>query len=231
MSLIAPDGRIIISMDMESKNFHQFEDGTKIRLERDYNNLNKRYTMPVNATVIASEYIPEGSQVLVHHNACHDVNRIFNYKPLSGEDIARDIRYFSLLESEVYLYREQGEKEWKPTKGFATALRLFKTYSGIIEGIEPSVVKDKLYITSECSLQHKVVSVLKSSDYTIIYMGDDGKDKEVIRLRHWEEEIEQEREEVVAIDHKLTEQVRIGAYLVGVHVSDAKQLNEYVCQN
>lgn len=225
--LICPTGRVVVSIDMESKNSVTFENGQKIRLERDYNNLNKRYTMPVNAIVVASDYIPIGSEILVHHNSCHDVNRIFNYKPLGGENIASDIKYFSLPDTDVYMYRESKEHEWKPTKGFETALRIFKPYNGVIAGIEPTLVKNKLFITSG-KLKNKAVSTLKSCDYEIIYMGDNGKDERFIRLRHFDTEQEQEREEIIAIDHSLTKKIFNGEYLVGLSFSDCKSLIELV---
>ncbi len=230
MKLIAPDNKVIVSVDMDAKNSYTFEStGKKIRLERDYNNLNKRYTQPVNATVVASDYLPIGAEILIHHNSTHDVNRIFNYNQLSGEDTASNIRYFSLQECDVYLYREEGSKEWKPTRGFETALRVFKPYEGVISGIEPTVIKDKLYITSG-KYKGMVCATLKSSDYEIIFMGDNGKDHRIIRLRHWDTPKENEREEIIAVDHNMTKKVNNGEFYVGLDTSDCKPLNELVCQ-
>ena len=64
--LKAVDGKVIISVDLEGKNSHTFSDGTKIRLERQYNNLNRRETHPVNAIVIDGEGVKSGSQILIH---------------------------------------------------------------------------------------------------------------------------------------------------------------------
>lgn len=222
--LIAPIGRIIVSIDVESKNEHQLTKDIKIRLERNYNNLNKRYTMPVNATVIHSHYIPEGSEILVHHNCIHDVNRIFNYKSLSGEIEASPVRYFSILENEAYLYCKPNSDKFLPCKGFATALRVFKPYTGIIQNIEPTLIKNKLYITSG-ELKGKVCDVLKASDYEIIYQGKDGKEKRVIRLRHWDNEELNEREEILNVDYYTTQQVISGELLVGLKPSNAHLLS------
>ena len=62
----AVEGRVIISVDHEKKNSHTFEDGTTIRLERDWNNLNRRETQPVNAIVIDGEGIKDGAEILIH---------------------------------------------------------------------------------------------------------------------------------------------------------------------
>ena len=73
MILIEPSNRVIIKVDLESKNSHTFKDGTKIRLERIYDNFNMRYVKPVNGIVVNAKDIPEGAEILIHHNATHDI--------------------------------------------------------------------------------------------------------------------------------------------------------------
>src|SRR6478609_5110390 len=118
--LKAPQGRVIVSVNVEGKNSNTFSDGTKISLERNNNNLNRREVAPVNAIALSSDYIPEGSEVLISHNAVHDVNRLFNFTALSGESEASEIKYYSLPDSECFVYREQGQTEWTACKGYAT---------------------------------------------------------------------------------------------------------------
>lgn len=221
MALIHTKGRVVIQVDMQFKNSHQFEDGTVIRLERGPNNLNRRETMPVNAIVISSENIPVDAEILCHHNSLTDENRIFNYKPLSGAGIAADIKYFSIPELEAFLWRMPG-KEWQPIKGFATALRVFKPYTGSMQGVPPTKLKDILYITSG-KLSGKVVMTVRSSDYQIVFQ-DKGKERNVIRLRH-DDETDIEREEVILIHHNFTKKVRKGELLVGLTPLDAKKIN------
>jgi hypothetical protein len=216
-------GRVIVYVDLESKNWHTFSSGHKIRLERNYNNLNKRETQPVNGIVIDSEYIPKGSEVLLGHNCTHDVYKIFNVGKLSGEEQASDIKYFSIPEEQVFLWREEG-KDWKPTKNFATALRVFKPYEGVLQGIEPTVLKDILYITSG-ELSGNVVLTLKSCDYQIVFQDRNGQEGNIIRCRHYEDEYN-DREEIIAISHELTEKVKNGEYLIGITKSDCKREND-----
>ena len=85
MKLVAPTGRVIIKIDIEAKNSHTFSDGTKIRLERVYDNFNMRYVKPVNAIVVTAKDIPEGAEVLIHHNSTHDNYRLFDYRSFSEE--------------------------------------------------------------------------------------------------------------------------------------------------
>ena len=224
MKLKAPTGKVIIKVDLESKNYHTFADGTKIRLERQYDNFNMRYVKPVNAEVINAKNIPEGSEVLIHHNATHDTYRIFNYKGLT-EEASSEIKYYSIPEDQCYLWRENFESKWKPLPNFITGLRLFKPYLGTFEGIKPEKIKERIYVTSG-ELINKVIITLPASDYEIIYQDNEGKEEHVIRLRYYPDG--SERNEVIGIDYDLTEKVKNGEILVGLSDSDAKKLKE--CQ-
>ena len=221
MRLIAPTGKVIIKVDLESKNYHKFEDGTKIRIERQYDNFNMRYVKPVNAEVINAKNIPNGAEVLIHHNATHDTYRIFNYKGVT-EDASSEIKYYSIPEDQCYLWRENNNSEWKPLPNFITGLRLFKPYEGSFEGIKPEKIKDRIFVTSG-DLINKVIITLPSSDYEIIYQDDNGREEHVIRLRYFPDG--NERNEVVGIDYDLTKKVENGKILVGLSDSDAKKLN------
>ena len=89
-------------------------------------------------------------------------------------------------------------------------------------GIEPTIVKDVLYITTG-EFKDNVVHVLKAADYEIIYQGKDGREERVIRCRHFEDDYN-EKEELVAIAHDLTDKVKSGELLIGLSTKDAKQI-------
>lgn len=209
-------GRVIISIDMEAKNSHKFSDGTKIYIGRQFNNLNRRETHPVNAYVISAEGIPSGAEILIHPNSTHDSNRIFDF----GDQLS-DIKYFSIPENECYLWREN-DGDWQPLKGFATGLRVYKEYKGSIIGIENEQIKNVLYVTSG-EYAGKVAHTLKACDYEIIYMGKEGVEERIIRFRHFENEIN-EREELVCIDKELTQAVEKGNLLIGINQNNAKNI-------
>lgn len=223
MSIKAPENRLIISVSMDAKNWHTFSDGTKIRLEREFDNFDRKYVAPVNATVVASDYIPTGSEIIIHHNCTHDTNRLFNYKTLSGEEIASNVRYFSILEGQAYLYRIEGTDEWLPCRNFATGLRIFKPYTGTIQGVESTLIKDKLYITSG-ELKGKVVLTLKASDYEMVFQGVNGREQRVIRCRHFGIDNNHEREEIIGIDHETTQLVEKGVIYLGLSSKDCKPI-------
>lgn len=215
-------GRIVVSIDMNFKDSHRFEDGTEIKLVRRVNNFDRKHTEPVNAIVLSAEHIPSGAEIIIHHNSTHDSNRIFNYKPLSGKDIASDIRYYSIPELEAYLWKVEGE-DWQPVKGFATGLRVYEPYKGILHGIPPKLIKDTLLITSGL-LKGKVVMTVKAADYELIFQ-DKGRERKVIRIRHDDAE-DIEREEVQLIRNDLTEKMNNGELLAGLTNSDAKPIHE-----
>lgn len=218
--LTAPQGRVIIKVDLESKNSHTFEDGTKIALARQYDNFNMRYVKPVNATVVDGGGMPEGAEVLIHHNATHDTYRLFNYMPPTM-DASTDIRFFSIPENECFLWRK-GDGKWNTLGNFVTALRIFEPYNGSFHGIEPTVLKDILYVTSG-HLKGKAVLTLKKSDYEIIYQDSNGREGSIIRLRCGDSD--EDRNEVIAIDLGTTKRIKNKELLIGITISDAKNLN------
>jgi hypothetical protein len=221
MKLKAPANRVIIKVDLESKNSHTFKDGTKIKLERVYDNFNMRYVKPVNAEVVSAKDIPTGSEILIHHNATHDTYKIFNYQRPTAE-ASSDMQYFSIPIEECFMWRNEKGSTWNALNNFITGLRVFEPYNGILEGIEPTLIKNKIYVTSG-ELEGNVVGTVISSDYEIIYQDDDGTEGRIIRLRYYPEG--NDRNEVISIEHEMTNKVKNGELLVGYNISDAKKLN------
>jgi hypothetical protein len=221
MRLKAPSNKVIIKVDLESKNSHTFKDGTKIKLERVYDNFNMRYVKPVNAEVVDASDIPVGSEILIHHNATHDTYKIFNYQKPTTE-ASSDMQFFSIPIEECFMWRSEKGSMWNPLNNFITGLRIFEPYTGFLHGIEPKLVKDKIYVTSG-ELSGNVVGTVISSDYEIIYQNDDGTEGKIIRLRYYPEG--NDRNEVISVEHELTEKVVNGDLLIGYNISDAKKLN------
>lgn len=222
------EDRVIVRVNAESKNTHTFSNGLVIRRERQYNELNRRITQPVNAIVVSAEYIPEGTEILIHQNGADDNYRIFNYEALSGSVTGSDWGYYSLPIDMCYLYREGND--WLPLKGWATALRVFKPYEGLIQNIEPTQLKDVLYITKG-DYEGNVVHTITYVDFEIIFQGINGQEDRRIRLRPNGNEKTKHEAEVTVINHDLTEKVKQGKLFVGLNTSDAKPLKEYPCLN
>jgi len=218
-------GRVVIKADKESKNEHNLN-GVVIRRERQFNEFNKRISEPVNAIVVSAENIPINSEILISHNALHDSNLIFDYTPSSGIQ-SNDVRFYSIPEGECFAWRnEQGKLQ--PMKNFCFALRIFEPYKGSLSGIEPTLIKEVLFITTG-EFAGNIVHTLKASDYEIIYQGQDLKEERLIRCRHFEKEMN-EREEIIAVSHALTKRLKKQELLIGLDKTNCKKLNEYQWQ-
>jgi hypothetical protein len=161
-------GRVIVKVNVETKNYHKFSDGTVIRRERKYNNFNFREVNPSNGFVVSAENIPAGAEVLFDYTSMHDSYKIFDYD--SGSN---DVNYYSIKEEECYAWR-MGNDNWQPTKNCEFGLRVFIPYKGLIAGIEPTVIKDTLYATTG-DFKGSIVRTLKGVDYAIVYQNDEGK--------------------------------------------------------
>lgn len=210
-------GRVIVKIDDKGKDFHTFQSGLKIRLERRFNNFNKRETHPVNAVVISGENIQAGSEILIHPNETHDSNRIFDYKENNS-----DIGYFSIKEEQCFAWHNG--VEWQPMQGFDFAFRVYKPYTGMIAGIEPTVLKDYLWITSG-KYKNNVVKTIVATDYEIVAQDKNGREVRLIRFRPMGDEKTKREEEAIAIMNDLTDKVNNGELYVGLNEATCKPLN------
>jgi len=225
-NLVHVDGRVVVKVDVESKNSHTFESGLTIRRERKFNEFNRRITQPTNCWVISGEGIPKGAELLVEHNALHETNRINDYKNAFENEGSDRVRYFSLERYECYAWR-MGVGEWTPIYPFEFGLRVFKKYAGSLVGIEPTVLKDTLFVTSG-TLKGNVVRTLKGCDYEIIFLNELGREGHLICFRPTGDEKRKLEEEAICILHDTTEQVNNGELLVGYSLSDCKPLKELI---
>lgn len=218
-------GRVIVKVDIEGKNSHMFSDGTKIRIERGFNNLDRKHTEQVLGEVVSSENIPKGAMILFHHNAIHPVNQINNHSQISGSDIASSIRLFSFREDECFIWKMPGEKQWNPIKGYGTCLYLFEPYVGPLLGIEPKKIKDILYIAKGSDYDGNACNCLHATGMPIIFVNEKGVEETIIRFRTYQGY--SDREEIIAINHEMTERVKKGEIYVGTNKSDCKPIKEY----
>jgi len=215
-------GRVIVKVDTEQKNFYTFSDGTTIRVERKYDNLDRSYTQQILGVVISAEHIPTDALLLFHFNSAHDSNLITNHSGLSGEEVASGIKIYSFVEAECFLWKMVGDEEWKPTKGFAIAERVYKPYEGRLVGLTPQLLKDTLFMKTG-EYKGKIVKTLNACDYNILFRNEKGVDEHIVRCRHFENE-SHTREEIIAVDENLTEQLYEGKLWVGTTPQNAKPI-------
>jgi len=211
-------------VDMEQKNFFSFSNGTTIRLERDYDNFDRRYTQQVMGVVVSAENIPSDAFVLFHHNSLHETYQIHNHSQLSGEEIASGVKLFSIMERDIFFWKLPQENEWHPAKSFATALRIFTTYEGLIEGVKPELIKDVLWVTSG-NYKNLAVRTVKASDYETVFRDPTtGRDKRMIRFRPDGCEEEGREPEVICVMGEITKKILNNELLIGLSQSDCKPL-------
>lgn len=221
MNLKHVEGKIIVSVDLEWKNWHTFSNGQKIRRERQYNELNRRISEPVNAIVVSGENIPTGTEILIHPNVVHDSNRVFNYSQLSGQETGSDIKYYSAQREWCFAYRD--ENEWKPLAPFEFGLRVFVPYKGAIQGIEPTQLKNVLWVTTG-RLKDNAVMTVEAADYVVIFQDITGREGQLIRFRPDGDPATDREPEAVAILNDVTQKILNGEYLAGLTTSDAKPI-------
>jgi hypothetical protein len=119
------------------------------------------------------------------------------------------------------MWRTEKGSTWNALNNFITGLRIFEPYTGILEGVKPTLIKNKIYVTSG-ELTGNVVGTVISSDYEIIYQDDDGREGKIIRLRYYPEG--NDRNEVISVEHDMTQKVINGDLLIGYNISDAAKL-------
>ncbi len=218
-NLKCTDGRVVIKINLQGKNYYSFENGAKIRLERQFNNFNRRESEPVNAIVIDGQGIPKHSEILIHPNSIHDSNKIFSYK-----DKSPDVGYYSIKTEECFLYNNGNG--WQSIPPYETALRIFKPYFGTIQGIEPELLKNVLYVTSG-DLKGKVVSTVKAADYQIVFQDSNGREGNIIRFRPHGEKKSMREPEAIAVMDELTDKVYAGELFVGITIKDCKIIGDF----
>lgn len=215
-------GRVVVWIDHESKNSWRFENGVEIRYERQFDNFNRRETHPVNAFVISGENMPVGVEILVHPNAAAEHHQIHNAKPLSGVVTGGDIKYYSIPEDMCFAWKD-GDGAWRPLPPYQTALRVFKPYAGLIEGIPPTKLNNTLYVLTG-ELKGKVVKTVIAADYVIVFQDSTGREGQLLRFRPFGDPKLGKEEEAVAILHEETEMVHRGELMVGLTTADAKTI-------
>lgn len=217
--LIAIEHRIVTKVDMNGKNRHTFSSGLTIVMERNYNNLDKKHTAITQGEVVDGGDIPKGSIILFHHNASHPVNQLYNISTqLSGEEFASDIRFFAIPEAMCFAHHD-GES-WKPMNGYEFGLRVFRPHIGLLQGVAPKWIKDVQYITTG-KYAGKIIHTLRACDYELIFNDFNGQEKRLVRCRHFDNE-HNDREELIAINHKLTKEVSEEKVWVGLNSANAK---------
>lgn len=217
--------KVLIEVDITQRNSYRFANGTELVMFPKTDQFDKRFWAATSGIVVSADDMPAGSEVLIEHNSCEPTNAVVEY-----ENANPNIKLFSVPEMEVYAWRSPHYNEWVATKYYAIGLHVYKPYKGILQNIKAEVIKNTLLILSG-ELKDKVVHILKNGEYTIVYQDRNGKPNELLVTFNAPPEeqgdiIIDAKQEVIAIDHSLTERWLNGELLAGLTHENAKSIKQ-----
>jgi hypothetical protein len=220
MNYKAKSGNVLIKMDTKQKERYSFDNGTTIHIEKGFD-FNLRQDKASMAEVIDAENIPSGVECLIHHNSQEPSYEVFNQDILTQKEKLDGFKILSIPEDMCFCYYENGE--WEPCKNFLITKRIFKPYNGPLVGIEPELIKNRMYVVKgldgwdeeKVDLSGKVLVTLVNCDYQIIWNDKNNREQTLIRTRH---------REILAIDNQITEMVNQGVLNVGVSPAESKPI-------
>jgi hypothetical protein len=214
-----PNHRTLVIVDKNYKDRVLLGDsGVVLERPRNYDNLNNRITQPIQGFVVNDSELPSGAEILCHHNSFQDTNKLFTFENDFEE---QGFGLYSIPKLETFVYRFDS-KEWKPCNGFILGLRVFKPYKGVLIGVEPKELKNYLYVTSDCALKSKVIKTVHAALYPIVFNDENYNEQTIIRVRHFPNEQDHPREEVICVMNDMTKQVKKGELLVGIDKTNCK---------
>lgn len=211
--------RLLITINSELKNSYNLTDGVTIVLLRDEMQFDCRIKNAVQGFIYGTT-----TEVLIDHNSHHRINEVLDHDILLPEHTG----IYSISNYEIYAYRHEDSEGWLPhtwedddgEHGFLLVERIWEPYNGILVGIGPKMIKNRLFVT-EGNYKHNVLITENHCDYTIVYQERNGREASLTRMRDNEFE-------VVGIDEELTMKVHSGVLLIGETQNKAKKFEDDV---
>jgi hypothetical protein len=136
---------------------------------------------------------------------------------------------------------------WQPTRYYEIGERVYKPYKGVMQNVKPELIKNTLLIKTG-KYKNKIVHTLKDSGYIIIYQDTNGKPNQILTVFNIKDDnelsfhipssynnIEPEelnrirnyaKQEIIAIDHTLTEQYLNGELYTGLDDEHCKPIEK-----
>lgn len=218
-------GYVIIKMDTRQRERFRLG-GTDIVLDisRGFN-WNLREDRPALAEIIDGENLPKGTDVLVNYLAIEPVYEILEEEILTKHEKQQGVKIFSIPNDMCFAYFDKGE--WRPCKEYLLTMRIFKPYTGKLAGIEPTLVKNRMYVfkgfsegenETKVDLGGKVAVTLDWCDYQIVWTDRNNKEQNLIRTRD---------REIIGTDDGLLKELKKEKYLMGLTAKTAKTLKEW----
>jgi hypothetical protein len=206
------NGNVLIRLGTKNKDKYNLTEDIQIELEHGYN-FNLREDRPNLAEVMDGLGLTIGTKILVNYLALEKTYEIEGNDLLTKEEIAEGYKAYSVPEDMCFAYFKDGE--WLPCKDIFLTLRVYKPYKGKLEGIEPQLVKNRMYCTKG-EYAGKVLVTTLNCDYQIEWHNENNREEKLIRTLE---------REIMAIDEGMGKDLKKGKYLIGYSESDAKTLN------
>ena len=212
-------GNIIIKMDVTQKEKYRLTDDVTIQIVKGFD-FNLRQDRASYGYAVNGGNVPSGAGVLCHHLSIEPSYAIENETILTEQEKKEGFKVFSIPVDMCFAYMEDGE--WIPCKDFLITERVYLPYKGKMQGIDHQLVKNRMFVIKgmdewgEVDLSGKCVVSLDNCDYQIVFHMEDHKEYNLIRSRS---------REIIAIDEKLTKEVKRGRYLTGLSPTQCKALN------
>lgn len=215
---------IILKMDVRQKEKFNLTEDIQIEISKGFN-FNLREDRSSMGYIINGRGLTKGHQALCHHLTIESGNEVVGETILTEAEKKEGYKVFSVDRDMVFATSPDGI-EWHPCKDFLITLRIFKPYKGKLKGIEPTVLKDRMYIIKGVDefeeqitdLSDKVACTTVNSDYQIIWHNKKNREQSLIRTRS---------REVLAIDNGMLEDLKNGELLIGLTATDCKTYKEY----
>ena len=219
---------ILLKMNTRQKERYALTDNIEIHIERSYN-FNLREDRSSMGYIVNGRGLTKGHQALCHHLTIESGNEVTAETILTDDEKKIGFKVFSVDKDMVFATSLDGI-EWHPCKDFLITFRIFKPYKGKLKGIEPTVLKDRMYIIKGVDefedeitdLSDKVACTTANSDYQIIWHNEKNREQSLIRTRS---------REILAIDNGMLEDLKKGKLLIGLTVTDCKTYKEYINAN
>lgn len=213
--------QVIIKMDTKQKEKYALTKDVTIFIEKGYN-FNLREDRSSMGYVVNGKGLLEGVEVLCHYLALEPSYLIEHDDILTEKEKSEGYKVFSIPNDMVFCYKFEGE--WMPNKGYLIAKRIFKKYEGALVGVEPELVKHRMYIEKGVvewegindDMSGKVAITTENCDYQISWHNESHRPESLIRTRD---------RDIMALDNTLETGLKKGKYLIGVTPTDCKELN------
>lgn len=216
---------ILLKMNTRQKELYSLMEGVDIEISKGWN-FNLREDRSSMGYIVNGRGLTKGHQALCHHLTIESGNEVTAETILTDDEKKIGFKVFSVDKDMVFATSPDGI-EWHPCKDFLITLRIFKPYKGKLKGIEPTVLKDRMYIIKGVDefedeitdLSDKVACTTANSDYQIIWHNEKNREQSLIRTRS---------REILAIDNGMLEDLKKGKLLIGLTVTDCKTYKEYI---